>query len=138
IDNVEPNERNLSPALFHEYSLAKIEIADENTGGPPESRYVFHDGKGPITENEFVRRYRFVVGSNELDDADKRKYVGSLFYYGALGVLGAVTVAVGLLPHDRPCEPSDDDTNGDPIPDCRYPDLVNAVINMGPDPTRTT
>lgn len=53
------------------------------------SEWSFSDGRGaPVTENDFVRRYERVTGSDELESALGRRNTGKVVLFGGLTALG--------------------------------------------------
>jgi hypothetical protein len=100
-------EETLSDSLRHRYEDAKIAIDDTSTpsGTPGQSSptWQFRDGRGFLTENEFVRRFATLTGSRELADADRNRG-GSLLLWSSLGlVASAGLVTAGLLTITSPC-----------------------------------
>lgn len=83
-------EETLSDIVKPTYERAKITV--ETVG----SSYVFKDGTGEtITENEFVRRYQAVTGSDEVDDVEHRRNWGWFGTTLAITGLGAAVAVVG-------------------------------------------
>lgn len=70
------------------------------------SGFVFRAGeaKVPITENDFVRRYKRATGSDELDYADGRRNKGMIAAFGIPALVSAGFLIYGLsdLPWARP------------------------------------
>jgi len=62
---------------------------------------------GAIKENEFVRRFRKVTGSDELDDIETRRNKGSFYTAAALTAVSAGIGVYGFLNLSRPCSKSD-------------------------------
>jgi hypothetical protein len=86
---------------FHKIRVQPLRSPDGSTG------FVLTDSAGPVTENEFVRRYRTLLGSHELDHVEKRRnwvgvaVIGSLFAAAsAVTVWGAMNIRV-------PCDADD-------------------------------
>lgn len=79
-------------------------IAIETEGG----RYVFTSAAaGTMKENEFVRRYRSVTGSDELDPYDVRRNKASTYASGALTLISAGVAVFGVSNLSRPCNATD-------------------------------
>ena len=77
------------------------------------SYYVFSAGVAgeELTENEFIRRYRDVTGSTELDDIEKRRNGTALLLLGAGALAGVGVVAYGNS--IKPSESEDFDFDSD-------------------------
>jgi hypothetical protein len=74
------------------------------------NRYVLRDGRGEaLTENDFVRRFRRVTGSDELDDVERRRNPTITYVTGGLTALSAGALAWGLLNLSRGCSVNDGD-----------------------------
>ncbi|MEJ7730656.1 MAG: hypothetical protein WKG00_15725 [Polyangiaceae bacterium] len=68
------------------------------------SKYTWRDGRGvSITENEFVRRFRSVSGSDELDDVEQRRNSTSLYVSGGLLGVSVGAAVFGYLNLTRHC-----------------------------------
>jgi hypothetical protein len=87
-------EETLSDIVKPTYERAKISVETEG------SSYLFKDGTGEtVTENEFVRRYRAVTGSDEVDDVEHRRnwgWFGSTLAITGLGAAGAIAGGIML------------------------------------------
>ncbi|MBU0551063.1 hypothetical protein KKB55_19610 [Myxococcota bacterium] len=84
------------------YNNNKIEIDGKGKG------YIFRLGSGDmITENEFVRRYKQITGSDELDDINTRRNKLSTALYAGLTLLGLSTLYYGVQNTERYCEADD-------------------------------
>ena len=68
-------------------------LAGLNGKSPEEGGYAFKDSTGEIDENEFIRRYRGLVGPSELDELEGQRHRGKL-YLGVAGIVAGVGVAV--------------------------------------------
>ena len=89
------------------YDREKVEI---KTAG---ASYVLSDAKtGEVKENEFVRRFRGVTGSNELDLYERRRNPFAFYTSGALTAISAGVAVYGFLNLTRPCDKSDVDPDG--------------------------
>jgi hypothetical protein len=91
-------EQNLPGPMKERFALEKIQTVARGPG-PVGVAYVFTDGHGDITENEFVRRYRGLTNSHELDDAARQRWKG-LLDAGILVALASVMVGGGVLTAD--------------------------------------
>jgi len=79
-------------------SVRKVYEANQISTQAAEGTYQFVDGRGNvITENEFVRRYRDVTGSDELDDFERHRNVGWATFYtiGGVVLIGAAAGTIG-------------------------------------------
>jgi hypothetical protein len=90
----QPQRPSVSPVLT-ERPIAIMEAPENTISKHPWS---FHDGDSFVAENEFVRRYRSVTGSHELDGNErdrtrKQRTAG----YIVLGVAAAGVVTGALL-----------------------------------------
>jgi hypothetical protein len=73
-------------------------------------KYVWRDGRGQVlTENEFVRRFRAVTGSDELDDVERRRNSGIMYVMGGLTALSVGAAVFGFLNLERACQVDDFD-----------------------------
>jgi len=75
-----------------------------------QSGWAFADGTGPITENDFIRRYGEVTGTDDLDDYLGRRNTGSLIIspvlaagFGALGTWGTLELIECHKPDGGDC-----------------------------------
>lgn len=95
-------EAALPESVKRLYDLDVLKVSGTGPG------YILVDGRGSnITENEFVRRYDAVTGSNELADFDRRRNTGRLVVSGALFAASAAMVAVSATQLFRYCRPDD-------------------------------
>jgi len=84
------------------YEREKIDVTTEAGG------FRFVSAKdGAIKENEFVRRFRKVTGSDELDDIETRRNKGSFYTAAALTAVSAGLGVYGFLNLTRPCSKED-------------------------------
>jgi hypothetical protein len=84
--------------LYH-----KEKISVEGTG----DKYILRDGRGAaITENEFVRRFRRVASSDELDDVEVRRNLPSVIVLGSATGLSAAVAIYGFANLSVGCSPS--------------------------------
>ncbi len=84
------------------YEREKIDVTTESGG------FRFVSAKdGAIKENEFVRRFRKVTGSDELDDIETRRNKGSFYTAAALTAVSAGLGVYGFLNLTRPCSKED-------------------------------
>jgi hypothetical protein len=89
------------------YEHNKMQV--DGSGGD----YAFKVASGEaITENEFVRRYRTVTGSSDLDDAEKRRNWGAVALWGSLEAVAAGVVVYGLATTQRACVDTDAKLDG--------------------------
>ncbi len=87
--------------------------------------YVFRDGRGEaVGENDFVRRFRAVTGSDELDDVERRRNATGLYVTGGLTAASALVAAWGVINLRRPCQASDFEGV---FPDCGATAKVNDI-----------
>ncbi len=86
------NEEGLGSEVGHLYSDSKVDIVLRKPAEGDTTRvtYAFHDSKGDITENEFVRRYRKTTGSPEIDRVERRRNWEYLWLFPAITGLAAV------------------------------------------------
>lgn len=89
-------EQNLPDQVKERFELAKIQVESQG-GGPQETAYVFRDGNGDVTENEFVRRYRALTNDRSLDDAEQNRHSASLVASLVLLPMGVAGLATGPL-----------------------------------------
>ncbi len=91
------------------YEKDRVDV--ESQGG---SDYVFKAGGATITENEFVRRFNTVTGSDELNDLDRHRG-GTVSYVTGVGLLaaGAAALTYGVATGNRHCKADDAGVNGD-------------------------
>lgn len=64
------------------------------------AHYVFADGRGPLTENDFVRRYKKVTGLHDLDYALKMRNKVVTAVWASIGLAGVGIMAYGLATLD--------------------------------------
>lgn len=95
-------EATVSETVKQAYDADVIHVRNENDG------YVFVDGRGTvITENEFIRRYRAVTGSSDLDDLEQRRNKPALYAVGGVTLLAGVAAIWGALNLKRHCDGED-------------------------------
>jgi hypothetical protein len=82
-------EQQLAEQVRMRYDGQKIEVCGS---GPS---YHFCTQHEQLTENEFVRRYRKLTGSHDLDWADKVRNKGAIGVWTAIGLAGVALVAYG-------------------------------------------
>lgn len=96
------DEANMPPQVRDIYENNKVVV--HGTG----SEYVFAFGSGDeLTENEFIRRYREITGSGELDDARKRRNWGPVAMWGGFTAAGLGVLTFGMMNLKRDCSDSD-------------------------------
>lgn len=101
------------------YEKDKITVQGSGTN------YVFRDGRGEtIAENAFVRRFRNVTGSDELDDVERRRNATGTYVTGGLAAASALVTAWGIINLRRPCQASDFEG---PFPDCGVRAKINEI-----------
>jgi hypothetical protein len=76
---------------FEAQSVRVVAVA----GPSGEYAYAFADGRGPITENEFVRRFQALTGSEELSEAKSNRNPQWLTYSLIASAAGIVMMGVG-------------------------------------------
>jgi hypothetical protein len=91
---IDPTEQDLPEQVRARFELQKIRVVASNRS-PAEFAYLFSDGSGEISENEFVRRYEAVTGSMQLSGAKKSRSPVSLYYGVAASVVGAFLISTG-------------------------------------------
>lgn len=84
---LETNNQSLKEIAEHD----KVKVAMSG------STFTFATGTETLTENDFVRRYRQVTGSDELDDFETRRNKGGLIVTGTLFGLHAAAVPAGAI-----------------------------------------
>lgn len=108
-------EESMSDQVKAIYDNNKVVVAGAG------NNYVFRMGSGDaLTENEFVRNYRSVTGSDELDDIEKRRNMGTVAVWGGLTAVGAAVFAFGTTKTQRSCS-EDDVTNIGMEEPCQVP-----------------
>jgi hypothetical protein len=65
-DDVSRLEDSLSPSSRARFESRRIDVAIVETS-PSRRGYVFRDARGPVTENDFVERYREATSAHDLD-----------------------------------------------------------------------
>jgi hypothetical protein len=99
--DLESSEESMPQLVRREYERNKLSI-EERGGG-----YVIVDGaKQALTENEFVRRFAAVTGSDELDAVEQQRNIPEVLAWAAPGVVGAGLIVYGVasLPWLTPAE----------------------------------
>lgn len=91
---VDLTEHDLTGPAKDRFDAQKIQVVANNRS-PARFAYVFRDGQGEISENEFVRRYEALAGSTELQPAKKNRNAVWLDYGIAATVVGASLVGIG-------------------------------------------
>lgn len=97
---LETNNQSLKDIAEHE----KVSVAQVGTS------YVFSSSTGTMTENEFVRRYRNVTGSEELDEFEHRRNKPMLYLTGSLFAASAALAVVGTAFAKGPCNAAEEDS----------------------------
>jgi hypothetical protein len=59
--------------------------------------YSVYDARGPITENEFVRRFERVTGSGELAGYERNRHAKAIVGFSVVGALGVGLLVVGTF-----------------------------------------
>jgi hypothetical protein len=96
-------ESSLPEQVRARFEAQKVQVVVQGTG-PQETAYVFADGNGDITENEFARRFRRVTGSTDLDGASHVRDGGWLLA-GALLVGGAAAaISIACTQSSSACQ----------------------------------
>lgn len=92
-------EDTLPQQMREIYDNNKISVAGRG------QRYTFKLGSGEnITENEFVRRYRGLTGSEDLDDIEARRNMKGTVLFGALTAISLSVLYYGVSNTERNCE----------------------------------
>ena len=91
---VDLTEHDLTGPAKDCFDAQKIQVVANNRS-PAEFAYVFRDGPGEISENEFVRRYETLTGSTELRGAKKNRNPIWLDYGIAASAVGASLIGIG-------------------------------------------
>jgi hypothetical protein len=91
---VDLTEHDLTGPAKDRFDANKIQVV-ANSRSPAEFAYVFRDGQGAISENEFVRRYEALTGSTELRGAKKNRNEFWLDYGIAASAVGVSLIGVG-------------------------------------------
>lgn len=85
------SEATLPESIKEIYDKEKIFIVS----GTGPLNYQLKDARGALTENDFVRRFRDVTGSRELDPQEQRRNSTALWGGGALVTAGVAAVVGG-------------------------------------------
>jgi hypothetical protein len=123
---VELTEHDLTEPAKGRFDAQKIQVVANNRS-PAEFAYVFRDGQGEISENEFVRRYEALTGSTELYGEKKNRNPVWLYYGVAASAVGASFIGIGaLLALARPqsTEAFATAPAASAVPNCNYSSLV--------------
>ena len=96
-----------SPSTPHARAPDRIQVAwaRDDDGAP---RFVLKDSTGVITENEFVRRFRTVMDTSEIDHLEKRRNWTTVAVLGSLLAAAVVVNVWGLVNMARSCEADDE------------------------------
>jgi len=97
------DEQSLPQQIRERYEAQRVQV-QQTDGDRIEVAYQFVDGSGPITENEFTRRYEDVTGSGELSPARSMRRKGLVFGGLATMMGGAALITVGVLNVNSPCD----------------------------------
>jgi hypothetical protein len=89
-------EQNLPEQVKSRFELQKIQVVTQGAG-PLEFAYVFKDGNGEITENEFVSRYEGVTQSDALAGASKVRSSSTILWSSVGLALSAGAIVVGAI-----------------------------------------
>jgi hypothetical protein len=99
----------------------KVEVCGSGT------EWRFCTAAGPITENDFIRRYEKVTKQKDLHHALKMRNNLATALWATIGLAGVGVMAYGLATLNRNCNSSDTGKS----------ECLNSITNM-PDPTRQT
>jgi hypothetical protein len=147
------DEQNLPEQVKARFEAAKIRVAPIDAKevamlGPTnvETAYVFRDGNGEITENEFVRRYASMTDDMSLSPAERHRRTTAMIIYGGGTAVSLGAFVYGITNLERACTGSDLKENAfRDDPQARADCLVssnhpNAVLGEGGyyDPTKKT
>jgi hypothetical protein len=88
-------ERGCTPPLINNGNTC-VQPAPGARPTPIEFAYVFKDGTGEITENEFVRRYAALTSLSELDSANHARATWAVVLGAILTPIGAAAFAIGV------------------------------------------
>jgi len=94
--SVDLTEHALTGPAKDRFDARKIQIVANNRS-PSEFAYVFRDGQGEISENEFVRRYEALIRSTELRGAKRNRNPVWLDYGIAASAAGATLIGIGAF-----------------------------------------
>jgi hypothetical protein len=123
---VELTEHDLTEPAKSRFAAQKIQVV-ANSRSPAEFAYVFSDGQGEISENEFVRRYEALTGSTELRGANKNRNPVWLYYGIVATAVGASLVGLGAylaLATPQSTETFAMAPAASTVPNCNYSSLV--------------
>jgi hypothetical protein len=87
-------EHDLTGPAKDRFDAQKIQVVANNRPSA-EFAYVFRDGQGEISENEFVRRYEALSGSTALRGAKRNRNPVWLYYGITASVVGASLIGIG-------------------------------------------
>jgi hypothetical protein len=112
---IQLDEQSLPQQVRARFELAKIRTAIAGQGAT-EFMYAFSDGNGPVSENEFIRRYEQLTGDLALHDAEHNRRTGAIVGK-SIGLALSLGVGIYGVTHvQRDCTADDiADTN---TPDC--------------------
>jgi len=126
---VDLTEHDLMGPAKERFDARKIQVVANNRS-PTEFAYVFRDGRGEISENEFVRRYEALAGSTELGGAKKNRNPIWLDYGIAATATGAALIGIGAylaLARLQSTEVFATPPGPSAVPNCNYSSLTLAA-----------
>jgi hypothetical protein len=98
------DEQSLPDQLKRTFETEKIRIVG-GRGRTVETAYEFRDGNGSLTENEFVRRYGALTGSDDLSGADRMRRLWLVLPGAGLMLAGGALLVYGLTNLPEKCNP---------------------------------
>jgi hypothetical protein len=119
-------EHDLTEPAKSRFDAQKIQVV-ANSRSAAEFAYVFRDGQGEISENEFVRRYEALTGSTELRGAKKNRNPVWLYYGIVASAVGASLIGVGAyfaLATPQSTETFATAPAASAVPSCNYSSLT--------------
>ncbi|MGO9838590.1 MAG: hypothetical protein ACLP1X_30780 [Polyangiaceae bacterium] len=122
---VELTEHDLPEPVKARFEAQKIQVVANNRS-PAEYAYVFRDGQGEISENEFVRRYEALTGSPDLYGAKKNRNPVWLYYGIVASSVGASLIGMGAylaLATPQSTETFATAPAASTVPNCNYSSL---------------
>jgi hypothetical protein len=87
-----------------EHSI-RLALARDDDGSP---RFVLADSRGVVTENEFVRRFRDVMHTSELDGVERRRNWPAIVALSSLLAVASGVALWGALHVERSCDAEDE------------------------------